>query len=181
MTDRSDEREAEHEVAWRMTVELHNRPTWPMDMWNGSPADAARQLSEFGDTIVALVQPVKDYAPFVLDRAVQLVRSATVCAGLLDECDTERIRSEDRARALCEVLAPFAMVADRVLNDLADQYGFRDVLTPSPAQERNEPPGHEGFTYYPLRDGVQVVVYWSDGNRQSHRTTAWQGEAFRRT
>lgn len=181
MTDEPTEREDERELAWRMAVELHNRPIWPTAMWNGSPADAARQLSEFGDIIVELVKPAKDHAPFVLERAVQLVRSATVCASLLDEYDTERIRSEDRARSLCGVMAPFAMVADRVLNDLVDQYGFRGVLTPSPAQTRSVPPGHEEFTHYALRDRIQVIVYWSDSNHESRRTTAWQGGTAGRT
>src|SRR4051812_3531908 len=98
MTDGLNGRDGERGVAWRMAVELYNRPTWPTTMWNGSPADAARQLSEFGDFIVELAKPVRGHAPFVLDRAVQLVRSATVSAGLLDKRDTERIRSEDRAR-----------------------------------------------------------------------------------
>lgn len=177
MTDEPTERA----VAWRMAVELHNRPTWPTGMWNGSPADAARQLSEFGDIIVELVKLIRDHVPFVLERAVQLVRSATVCASLLDEHDTERIRSEDRARSLCDVLAPFAVVADRVLNDLVDQYGFRAVLTPSLAQKRSVLPGHEEFTHHALRDRVQVVVCWSDSNHESRRTTAWHGGIFGRT
>lgn len=180
MPDKPTDREDEREVAWRMAVELHNRPTWPTGMWNGSPADAARQLFEFGDIIVELVKPIRTTAPYVLERAVQLVRSATVCASLLDERDTERVRSDDRAHSLCEALTPFAVVADRVLNDLVDQYGFRAVLTPSAAQKRSIPPGHEEFTHNALRDRIQVVVNWSDSNRASRRTTGWRDETFRR-
>ncbi|MCO1575591.1 hypothetical protein M8C13_07445 [Crossiella sp. SN42] len=171
MTDEIVDREVEHDVAWRMTVELFNRPTWPTAMWSGSPADAARQLFEFGDVIVDLVKPVRDRAPLVLEHAIQLVRSAVVCASLLDEHDIERISSADRAGALCDSLAPFVAVATRVLNDLADQFGFRTVLMPSPAQRRNLSLGHEGFDHHALKDGIQALVYWSDDKRQSHQTT----------
>lgn len=173
MTDESTGREDEREIAWRMALELYNRPTWPTGMWNGSPADAARQLFEFGDAVVDLARPVKNHAPFLLERAVQLVRSATVCASLMNGHDTERIRSKDQAQTLFEALAPFTVVADRVLNDLVDEYGFRNVLTPSPAQERSQAPGHEN-AYHALRDGIQVVVDWSDHNRASHRMGARQ-------
>jgi hypothetical protein len=168
--DQDDEGPDERATAWRMVTELYNRPTWPTGMWAGSPADAARQLSEFGDLVVELATPVRHVAPFLVDRAVQLVRSATVCAGLLGDHDTERVRTPDRARALCAALAPFAAVADQVLNDLVDQYGFRAVLTPTSAQRRNQPPGHEGFAHHALDDGVRALVYWSTSNYETHQT-----------
>lgn len=180
MTDESTGRADERDVAWRMAVELYNRPTWPTGMWIGSPADAARQLFEFGDVVVELAKPVKDHAPFVLERAVQLVRSATVCAGLINGHDSERIHTENRAHALCEILTPFAVVADRVLNDLVDQYGFRGALTPSLAQTRTLPPGHEDL-HHALRDGIQVVIYWSDGNHELRPTTAQQTRIVRQS
>jgi hypothetical protein len=170
MTEAPTGTEDERDIAWRMAVELQNRPTWPTPMWNGSPVDAARQLSEFGDSIVELAKPARGHAAFVLERAIQLVRSATVCANLVDARNTARIRSQDRARALCDAIAPFAAVADRVLNDVVDQYGFRSLLTPSSAQLRSVPVGHEEFTPNALRDRIQVVVYWSDDHHRSRCT-----------
>jgi len=162
----------EREVAWRMAVELFNRPTWPTAMWNGSPADAARQLVDFADVMADAAQRAKGDAPFLVERTVQVLRSATVCAAMLDHHGGNPVRCEGDALLLCEALAPFAIVANQVLNDLVERYGFREVLMRSSAQLPRVLAGHEEFTHHALRDGIQVIVYWSDATHQPRRTTA---------
>lgn len=153
-----------------MAVELTNRPTWPNATWYGSPADAKRELSQFSEAIIKAAQPVRTRAPFVVDRAIQLVRSASFAEGLLDDNDNDRIKTADRARALVDLLAPVAAVADRILNDLVDRYGFRRVLTPQSEGRGNVLRAYVEFTHHALVDGIRAFVDWSDHNQESRRT-----------
>lgn len=170
MTEQPKVTADERDAAWRMAVELANRPTWPNTNWYGSPADAKRQLSQFSEAIINAAAPVRTRARYVVDRAIQLVRSAAFAEALLDENDTERIKTEDRARTLVELLTPVAAVADRILNDLVDRYGFRPVLTPRPENRRKVLRTHVDFAPDALTDGIRAFVDWSDHNHDAHRT-----------
>ena len=120
--------EAELVAGWRLWLELSDR-AWPTAAWDGTPADAVRQLRDLlaaCDDIETSYRAAAEVRSAAFNRLIQgLVVTAGTAIGLWFD-DFEPLDSE-RAALLHEDLAQFAAQAEQVLTLLAANGGWAEL------------------------------------------------------
>ncbi len=117
--------EAELVAGWRLWLELSDR-AWPTAAWDGTPADAARQLRE----LVAACDDIEtSYRAATREPSAEfmaLIQGLVLTTGAAIElwCDDFAPLDSERAELLHGDLAQFAEQAERVLTLLAANGGW---------------------------------------------------------
>jgi hypothetical protein len=117
--------EAELVAGWRLWLELSDR-AWPTAAWDGTPADAARQLRELLAACDDIETACRAAAGQPSAAFVRMIQGLVLTAGAVIELWFDDFDPLDDARAalLHEDLAQFAEQAQQVLTLLASNGGW---------------------------------------------------------
>jgi len=117
--------EAELVAGWRLWLELSDR-TWPTAAWDGTPADAARQLRELVAACDDIETSYRAAAGEPSAEFLSMIQGLVLATGAAIElwADDYAPLDADRAELLHGDLAQFAEQAERVLTLLAANGGW---------------------------------------------------------
>ncbi|MEW2499058.1 hypothetical protein ACQPXB_05600 [Amycolatopsis sp. CA-161197] len=117
--------DAELVAGWRLWLELSDR-AWPTAAWDGTPADAVKQLRELLDALDDIETVYRESSADPSEEFVHVIQALALCASAVIGLwwDDFAPLDSDRAPKLHEDLQRFAAHAEQVLTLLATHGGW---------------------------------------------------------